>query len=119
MMRTALVQSLRCASRVSTRVCTPAVRSIAPSTYTAVTRSIPSYRPAGLRFYSAPSGLSRDEVEGRILDILKNFDKVCNNLTIHMFVRGQMLTYIRFKTLQRSATKARIYDSSLTYVDHQ
>ena len=29
-----------------------------------------------IRFYSAHAGLSQDEVQGRILDLLKNFDKV-------------------------------------------
>lgn len=28
------------------------------------------------RFYSAPAGLSKEEVEGRIINLLKNFDKV-------------------------------------------
>lgn len=30
----------------------------------------------GIRCYAASSGLSKDEVQGRILDLLKNFDKV-------------------------------------------
>ena len=74
MFRTALVQSLRCASRVSTRTFAPVSRTIVPTTFVAVTRASPSiYAP---RFYSASAGLGKDEVEGRIMDILKNFDKV-------------------------------------------
>jgi len=30
----------------------------------------------GIRFYSAPASLSKEEVEGRIKDLLKGFDKV-------------------------------------------
>jgi hypothetical protein len=32
--------------------------------------------PMGIRFYSAPASLSKEEVEGRIKDLLKGFDKV-------------------------------------------
>lgn len=48
-------------------------------------RSSPIARPAQLaprfaiqpvRLYSAPAGLAKDEVEGRIVNLLKNFDKV-------------------------------------------
>lgn len=48
-------------------------------------RSSPIARPAqfaprfayqGVRLYSAPAGLNKDEVEGRIVNLLKNFDKV-------------------------------------------
>jgi hypothetical protein len=31
---------------------------------------------SAVRFYSAPAGLTQEQVEGRILDLLKNFDKV-------------------------------------------
>ncbi|KAF8459486.1 NADH dehydrogenase 1 alpha/beta subcomplex 1 [Terfezia claveryi] len=30
----------------------------------------------GLRFYSAPASLTQEQVEGRIIDLLKGFDKV-------------------------------------------
>ncbi|KAI9892646.1 MAG: Acyl carrier protein, mitochondrial [Vezdaea aestivalis] len=36
----------------------------------------PSIAVQALRMYSAPSGLAQTEVEGRIMDLLKNFDKV-------------------------------------------
>lgn len=32
--------------------------------------------PSAIRYYSAPASLSKDEVEGRIKDLLKGFDKV-------------------------------------------
>ena len=47
---------------------TPAVR---PSQF------VPAFNTQTPRFYSAPASLSKDEVEGRIVNLLKNFDKVC------------------------------------------
>ncbi|KAK5094009.1 mitochondrial acyl carrier protein [Exophiala xenobiotica] len=38
--------------------------------------SAPSFVTSSIRFYSAPAGLSTEEVQGRIMDLLKNFDKV-------------------------------------------
>jgi len=32
--------------------------------------------PIGIRYYSAPASLSKEEVEGRIKDLLIGFDKV-------------------------------------------
>ncbi|KAF4547451.1 putative acyl carrier protein [Elsinoe fawcettii] len=73
MFRTAV---LRCARQASVRASRPITQSIirpslsiSPNTPHAA--AIPS-----IRFYSAHAGLSKDEVEGRILDLLKNFDKV-------------------------------------------
>lgn len=76
MMRTALLQPMRCASRVTPRIQPQISRSTVPCSYAVVTRPVSSVHPQGIRFYSAPSGLSKDEVQGRIMDILKNFDKV-------------------------------------------
>jgi hypothetical protein len=39
-----------------------------------------------MRCYSAPAGLSKAEVEGRIIDLLKNFDKVQNDELLWMIV---------------------------------
>lgn len=49
---------------------TPAVR---PSQF------VPVFNTQTPRFYSAPASLSKDEVEGRIVNLLKNFDKVCTS----------------------------------------
>ncbi|PNS20714.1 acyl carrier protein [Sphaceloma murrayae] len=73
MFRTAI---LRCARQASMNASRSISQSIArPSLYvsrnTARTAAVPS-----IRFYSAHAGLTQDEVEGRILDLLKNFDKV-------------------------------------------
>jgi len=37
---------------------------------------VPCFQYQANRLYSAPTGLSRDEVEGRIVNLLKNFSKV-------------------------------------------
>ncbi|KAF2402151.1 acyl carrier protein [Trichodelitschia bisporula] len=63
MFRPVFLTSVRAVSRVCRRA--PIVR--------------PSFKPAmvpAMRWYSASAGLSKDEVQGRILDLLKNFDKV-------------------------------------------
>ncbi|KAI9860154.1 MAG: Acyl carrier protein, mitochondrial [Trichoglossum hirsutum] len=48
-----------------------ATSNIARSTHFA-----PALSSSAVRFYSAPAGLTQEQVEGRILDLLKNFDKV-------------------------------------------
>ena len=74
MLRTAVIQSLRCASRSAVRTQLPA-RRIAPCLAVPANRSFPAQKFQA-RCYSAPAGLSKPEVEGRIMDLLKNFDKV-------------------------------------------
>lgn len=37
---------------------------------------VPAFQSQSVRFYSAPAGLSKEEVEGRIVNLLKNFEKV-------------------------------------------
>ncbi|MCJ1446074.1 MAG: Acyl carrier protein, mitochondrial [Stictis urceolatum] len=76
MIRTALLRSSRSASKAILRSQTPVSRTIAPSSYASVARTSHAPQSWGLRFYSAPAGLAKPEVEGRIMDILKNFDKV-------------------------------------------
>ncbi|KAK3173509.1 Acyl carrier protein, mitochondrial [Lepraria neglecta] len=76
MIRAALFQSARCASRSVIRTQLPASRAIAPCLSVPSTCYTPTSRYPGIRCYSAPAGLSKTEVEGRIMDMLKNFDKV-------------------------------------------
>lgn len=84
MWRRALVASAKACAQPALRTQAPAARrSLAP-----VVRPAVKYAPRAcfqsfqsLRCYSAAVGLSKEEVEGRIMDILKNFDKVsaaCN-----------------------------------------
>jgi NADH dehydrogenase (ubiquinone) 1 alpha/beta subcomplex 1 len=39
--------------------------------------SSPAVSISAVRCYASASGLGQEEVTGRILDLLKNFDKVC------------------------------------------
>lgn len=77
MFRTAILRSARALPRLTaarSAAITPVTRPsslLRPSQF-APAASIPTFR-----FYSAPAGLSKSEVEGRIIDLLKNFDKVC------------------------------------------
>lgn len=73
MLRSAIVRSLRASAPRVVR--TPAPFHIRSSPIAA----IPQFAPfQGARLYSAPAGLSKAEAEGRIVNLLKNFDKVCN-----------------------------------------
>ncbi|RAL64742.1 hypothetical protein DID88_001773 [Monilinia fructigena] len=75
MFRTTLLRSAR--SAVSKAVQRPAAvaRPIAPSSFVTKSRFAPSAFQAA-RCYSAAAGLNKAEVEGRILSLLSNFDKL-------------------------------------------
>ncbi|ESZ95449.1 acyl carrier protein [Sclerotinia borealis F-4128] len=77
MFRTALLRSAR--SAVSKAVQRPAAiaRPIAPSSFVTKSQFAPSAFQAA-RCYSAAAGLNKGEVEGRILSLLSNFDKVAD-----------------------------------------
>lgn len=66
------------AMRVAARPQTTSLNFARPQVATSLlqSRSVPSFVIPSIRFYSAPAGLSREEVQGRIMDLLKNFDKV-------------------------------------------
>ncbi|KUL82915.1 hypothetical protein ZTR_10384 [Talaromyces verruculosus] len=71
MFRSAIVRSLRASVPRTVRAAPriqiiPAVR---PSQF------VPVFNTQTPRFYSAPASLSKEEVEGRIVNLLKNFDK--------------------------------------------
>ncbi|OQE46674.1 hypothetical protein PENCOP_c001G07134 [Penicillium coprophilum] len=74
MFRSAIARSLKAsAPRV---IKTPAPFHIRSSPIAA---QVPQFTPCfaqGIRLYSAPAGLSKNEAEGRIVNLLKNFDKV-------------------------------------------
>lgn len=74
MFRSAIVRSLKAsAPRV---IKTPAPFHIRSSPIAA---QVPQFTPCfaqSVRLYSAPAGLSKTEAEGRIVNLLKNFDKV-------------------------------------------
>lgn len=64
-----LFQSARCAVRTAVPATRPlAARRVQPQ------RFAPAF--VAVRGYAAGSGMSKPEVEGRIMDLLKGFDKV-------------------------------------------
>ena len=85
MMRTVAVRALRAASRapVASLRQSPALRTQIPSLLQS-SQIAPSFALPSIRCYSAPSGLSREEVQGRIMDLLKNFDKVRSSHNISL-----------------------------------
>ncbi|KAI4789065.1 acyl carrier protein [Aureobasidium sp. EXF-8846] len=78
MFRLAVARSARCLAQAAPRVQAPLTRRVAPSSFLPSTTAAPSTFVSAVRCYSAHAGLSKDEVSGRILDLLKNFDKVRN-----------------------------------------
>ena len=87
MMRTTLLRSARCASSLLTmRIPHTASRTVTPGFFVKpAARLTPSLKFPCQRWYSAPANLGREEVEGRIIDILKNFDKVRTTLVMLYF----------------------------------
>ncbi|KAI5244532.1 acyl carrier protein [Aureobasidium subglaciale] len=75
MFRLAVARSARCLAQAAPRVQAPITRRVAPS-FLPSTTAAPSTFVSAIRCYSAHAGLSKDEVQGRILDLLKNFDKL-------------------------------------------
>ncbi|KAF2747061.1 hypothetical protein M011DRAFT_519364 [Sporormia fimetaria CBS 119925] len=76
MFRTALLRSARQIVRAAPRCATPIARPAARGSLFQIQQAAPAVRFQAVRCYSASAGLSRDEVVGRIMDLLKNFDKV-------------------------------------------
>ncbi|KAJ9611306.1 mitochondrial acyl carrier protein [Cladophialophora chaetospira] len=76
MMRTGAVRALYAATRTQAIRQLPAFRSQISTSLLQSSRVTPSFVAQSIRCYSAPAGLSKDEVQGRIMDLLKNFDKV-------------------------------------------
>lgn len=68
---------LRCARQASIRASRPITQGVVRPAFSVTRNAAPAASIPSLRFYSAHAGLAKDEVEGRILDLLKNFDKVC------------------------------------------
>lgn len=79
MFRTAVLRSARCLVQAAPRAQVSAASRVIPSSFAQSRTAAPSAMIPSIRFYSAHAGLSQDEVQGRILDLLKNFDKVRPN----------------------------------------
>ena len=81
MFRTALARSARCLAQTCTRTQQPLVRRAVASPFISTRISTPAISLSAVRCYASGAGLAQEEVTGRILDLLKNFDKVCNLCT--------------------------------------
>jgi len=98
MLRTAAVRALRAAS--TPRIARPwsSIRPQISPSFLSSSHLAPSFAIQSIRCYSAPSGLSKEEVQGRIMDLLKNFDKVRN---VDVPFGKLQLTKYRSQMLQR------------------
>ncbi|KZF25887.1 putative acyl carrier protein [Xylona heveae TC161] len=76
MFRSAVLRSVRGVSKLAVRSQSTFVRPVFQAPSALSTRFTPAVSFQAVRCYSAPAGLAKDEVEGRIVDLLKNFDKV-------------------------------------------
>merc|ERR1711964_932293 len=81
MLRQAIFTSARAASRWSCARATPIARQTVLRSSAFPSRQQLAFQ--GVRCYAASAGLSKDEVQGRILDLLKNFDKVTDASKVH------------------------------------
>jgi NADH dehydrogenase (ubiquinone) 1 alpha/beta subcomplex 1 len=82
MFRSAIVRSLRASAP-------RAIKTPAPFQIRSSPIAVPQFTPSifqGARLYSAPAGLSKSEAEGRIVNLLKNFDKVRHIVLPEIFV---------------------------------
>lgn len=77
MFRSAVIRSLRTSVPRVARVASPVSRQ-APVAASIARQAqfAPRFAYQAIRQYSAPAGLSEQEVQGRIIDLLKNFDNV-------------------------------------------
>ncbi|KAF1834315.1 acyl carrier protein [Decorospora gaudefroyi] len=76
MFRTALLRSARSAVRAAPRCQAAMARPVARTAFFQPKPMTPSVYCQAVRCYAASAGLSQEEVLGRIMDLLKNFDKV-------------------------------------------
>ncbi|EXJ89710.1 NADH dehydrogenase (ubiquinone) 1 alpha/beta subcomplex 1 [Capronia epimyces CBS 606.96] len=75
MFRAGAVRALYAATRTQVPRQLPAFRTQISASLLRSSLVAPSVVVPSIRCYSAPSGLSKEEVQGRIMDLLKNFDK--------------------------------------------
>ncbi|KAF2722325.1 acyl carrier protein [Polychaeton citri CBS 116435] len=75
MFRSAAIRSARCIAQAGARSAQPVARRAFPTPFVSQRITVPTTF-AAQRFYASGGGLGQEEVTGRILDLLKNFDKV-------------------------------------------
>ncbi|KAG5203934.1 hypothetical protein GY631_7338 [Trichophyton interdigitale] len=85
MFRSAVIRSLRTSVPRVARVASPVSRQ-APVAASIARQAqfAPRFAYQAIRQYSAPAGLSEQEVQGRIIDLLKNFDNVSDASKINV-----------------------------------
>jgi hypothetical protein len=76
MFRSALLRTARSAARAAPRCQAAMARSAVRPSFVQARQTTPSTYFQAVRRYAASAGLSQEEVTGRIMDLLKNFDKV-------------------------------------------
>ncbi|KAK5114512.1 hypothetical protein LTR62_002447 [Meristemomyces frigidus] len=76
MFRAAILRAARTASQSAVRAQRPAFQRITQTPFLQSRISTPATSISAIRCYASSSGLGQDEVTGRIMDLLKNFDKV-------------------------------------------
>lgn len=86
MFRAAVVRSLRATAPRAIRV--PVSRQLRSSPAVRPSQFVPCFQCQSIRRYSAPAGLSKEEVEGRIVNLLKNFDKVRGRCCVWLSLLG-------------------------------
>lgn len=79
MYRTAFLRAARSAAQAAPRVQRPAFQTALRTPFVQPRITTPAISVSTIRFYASASGLGKDEVAGRIMDLLKNFDKVRND----------------------------------------
>ncbi|KAI9692678.1 MAG: Acyl carrier protein, mitochondrial [Bogoriella megaspora] len=75
MIRTVFFRAARTATQTAVRRPASSLR-FAPKTFISSQHYAPAFACQAIRSYSSGGALNKDEITGRILDILKNFDKV-------------------------------------------
>lgn len=93
-----LAQSARCAARNASRQQLAAARPLPSTSFLHAQRLAPVTSVFATRGYAASSGMSKQEVTGRIMDLLKGFDKIkdtskvgCKRTKSHL--SGRLIVY--------------------------
>jgi hypothetical protein len=76
MFRTVIIAASRAAQTGAIRRPAPVFRALPQPRNIVLKQATPSWSFQAVRCYAAAAGLNKDEVTGRILELLKNFDKV-------------------------------------------
>ncbi|KAI9822566.1 MAG: hypothetical protein M1827_000285 [Pycnora praestabilis] len=76
MIRAVLLRSVGSVTKAAAWRQSVFVQKPASSSFIRSSQFAPATSFQAIRCYSAPAGLAKQEVEGRIMDLLKNFDKV-------------------------------------------